>query len=487
MITSTEWGPEIRLTHVSDSANITSNPFGAVRNDTVFVAFSLHLYGDDSPFLIASFDGGEIWSDIWCVSNEDTADAASHTFVSYYNDRLNLCGRATGTEEFRDYNIYSKFSDDLGVNWSWPRWFFERGQRLISKQGGTSDLDTLIFGFFLHRDDHDRSVDTLKTTWSVDNGENWSDLRGGIRLYKNFDNYWFWLRYSLGRIHLLYQDSSSVENLTEVFYAHSEDWGESWSTPSVISDNCCQHSQWPYLFATEDGILIASWYDYKYGSGGDGFAGDILYRMTTDNGETWGEEMQLTDHHEATASRSFICGNQVGILWEDTRFSFFTPEFYYAESSDFGQTWSDEIRLTEAPGATTSPDLHQEGGELFLFWNDARHDPPFGEEVYFRKGEISQTSIEAPNGSLPNRHRLESYPNPFNSTTVLTLGGWEGGDVEIKIYDILGNLARTLLAKEGKATWDALDNSGRKVSSGIYFARARGTAGYSTVKLIYLR
>ena len=80
LITSTEWGPEIRLTYVSDSVNITSNPFGAVRNDTVFVAFSLHLYGDDSPFLIASFNGGELWSEIWCVSNEDTADAASHFY-----------------------------------------------------------------------------------------------------------------------------------------------------------------------------------------------------------------------------------------------------------------------------------------------------------------------------------------------------------------------------------------------------------------------
>jgi hypothetical protein len=421
------------------------------------------------------------------VTNIDTAQLASHTFVNFYGNRLNVCGKATNTEDFYYSKTYAKHSDDQGLNWSDPDWFFERGQHFIGKQAGTSKLDTLIFGFFHQLDHRDRRVDTLKTTCSFDNGENWSGLRGGIHLYKNFDNYWFWLRYSQERLHVLYQDSSSIENLTEVFYAHSDDWGENWSNPIVVSDNCCQHSQWPYLFAAGNGDLIASWYDYKYGSGGDGFAGDILFRLSTDNGDTWGEERQLTDHHEATASRSFIYGSQIGILWQDSRSGFFTPEFYYAESSDFGQTWSDEIRLTEAPGATTSPDLHQEGGELFLFWNDARHDPPFGEEVYFRKGEISQTSIEAPNGSLPNRHRLESYPNPFNSTTVLTLGGWEGGDVEIKIYDILGNLARTLLAKEGKATWDALDNSGRKVSSGIYFARARGTAGYSTVKLIYLR
>ena len=487
LITSTVWGPEIRLTYVSDSLNITSDPFTAVHHDTIFVSFSMQLSWGSAPFLLASFDGGENWSDIWCVTNDDTAQLASHPFVNYYGSRLNLCGRAGYTDDFNYYKTYSKYSSDFGITWSEPRWFFERGQHFIGKQAGTSKLDTLIFGFFHQKDNRDRPVDTLKTTCSIDNGETWSDLRGGIHLYKNFDNYWFWLRYSLGRLHLLYQDSSSVENLTEVFYAHSEDWGESWSTPTVVSDDSCQHLQWPYLFASADGKLIASWFDYKYGYGGSGFTGDILYRISTDNGESWGEEMQLTNHHEATASRSYIYGNQIGILWQDSRSGFFIPEFYYAESFDLGQTWGDEIRLTNAPGITDSPDLCLEGDELFLFWEDARHDPPFGEELYFRKAEIVETFVESKVKSVPTVPLLSSYPNPFNSTTVLTLSGSEGGDMTIEILNIMGRSIRTLSTKEGKATWDATDNFGRKVSSGIYFARVETSQNSNTLKLLYLK
>ncbi len=218
-----------------------------------------------------------------------------------------------------------------------------------------------------------------------------------------------------------------------------------------------------------------------FGVGGEGFAGDILYRISTDNGESWGEEMQLTDHHEASASRSFINGDHIGILWQDSRISFFAPEFYYTESFDLGQTWTEELRLTDAPGATSSPDLHLQEDRLYLFWTDARDNPPFIDDVYFRRGRVTQTSIAEGGVSLPDRLQLSSYPNPFNSSIILTLEGYKGGDAEIKIFDITGAHIKTLSTREGKATWDATDNAGRKVASGIYFARGRAAQSSNTL------
>ena len=485
--TRTIWNPELRLTYISDSLGISSNPHATVCGDTIFVSFGLNMPWATAPFLISSMDGGGSWSDIWCITNEDTAQSASSVYINYFDHTLNVGGKAAFTDEFNYYNMYSKYSNDLGISWSEPHFLFNQGQQYIGKYGGASNLDTLFFGFFHERDYHSIPIDTLKTAYSCDNGENWSDLRGGIRLYNNFDNYWLSLRYSMGRVHLLYQDSSSIENLTEIFYAYSEDWGESWKSPAVVSDDSSQHSQWPYLYASPDGMLIASWYDYKYGYGGGGFTGDILYRISTDNGESWGEEMQLTDHHEATASRSFVNGNHIGILWEDHRTGFFVPEFYYAESFDLGQTWSEEIRLTDAQGETMSPDLHFENGELLLFWEDARDNPPFQEEIYFRKAEITETSTNDGEPRIPQTFSLISHPNPFNSRTILTLKGMEGGDAEIRIFDVTGAFVKTLSTREGKASWDATDNSGQKVSSGIYFARVETPQGATAIKILYLK
>ena len=484
--TRTIWNPEIRLTYISDSLGISSHPFGTIYYDTLFVSFGLSLPWGSAPFLIRSMDGGGSWSDIWCITNEDTAQSASSLYINYFDHTLNVGGKAAFTDDFNYYNMYTKYSNDLGISWSEPQFLFNQGQQYIGKYGGASNLDTLLFGFFHVKDYHRIPIDTLKTAYSCDNGETWSSLHDAFWHHTNFDNYWFWLRYSMGRIHLLYQDSSSIENLTEIFYTHSEDWGESWKNPAVVSDDSCQHSQWPYLYASPDGMLIASWFDYKFGYGGGGFTGDILYRTSTDNGDSWGEEMQLTGHHEATASRSFVNGNHIGILWEDHRTGFFVPEFYYAESFDLGQTWTPEFRMTEAPGNTDSPDMHFTNNTLFLVWLDARDNPPFLSEVYFRKAEITETSTGNGEPRIPQTFSLISYPNPFNSRTVLTFKGMEGGDAEIRIFDVTGAFVKTLSTREGKASWDATDNSGRKVSSGIYFARVitKGFDG-SCAKMIY--
>lgn len=59
---------------------------------------------------------------------------------------------------------------------------------------------------------------------------------------------------------------------------------------------------------------------------------------------------------------------------------------------------------------------------------------------------------------------IRNHPNPFNSTTT------------ISIYNILGQKVRTLVnenrnAGEHSAIWDCRDSSGQPVGSGIYFCR----------------
>jgi hypothetical protein len=87
---------------------------------------------------------------------------------------------------------------------------------------------------------------------------------------------------------------------------------------------------------------------------------------------------------------------------------------------------------------------------------------------------------------------LSVYPNPFNSITTVTLKDSKGGDVSIGIYDITGRLIRKLetINKEGgeiRAAWDARDNSGKEVSSGVYFARVKTPQAVNIKKLLYLR
>jgi len=83
---------------------------------------------------------------------------------------------------------------------------------------------------------------------------------------------------------------------------------------------------------------------------------------------------------------------------------------------------------------------------------------------------------------------LSNYPNPFNSSTIISYSHDISG--EIRIYDISGQLARVLRIKSGsggQVTWDGTNQRGERLSSGIYFARAKSISGLETMKMLYMK
>jgi hypothetical protein len=74
-------------------------------------------------------------------------------------------------------------------------------------------------------------------------------------------------------------------------------------------------------------------------------------------------------------------------------------------------------------------------------------------------------------------YELRNSPNPFNpSTTISFLHGNEQNKLlQIEIFNLKGQKIKTvsviLSVVEGSAIWDGNDESGKQVSSGLYFAR----------------
>jgi hypothetical protein len=68
------------------------------------------------------------------------------------------------------------------------------------------------------------------------------------------------------------------------------------------------------------------------------------------------------------------------------------------------------------------------------------------------------------------------YPNPFNSSTMISYQLPEDGLVRIDIFNIMGQRVRTIVHMEQRAgyqtaTWNASNDARVPVSSGIYFVR----------------
>lgn len=111
-------------------------------------------------------------------------------------------------------------------------------------------------------------------------------------------------------------------------------------------------------------------------------------------------------------------------------------------------------------------------------------------------------TIHEQSPALPQGYSLsENYPNPFNPVTRIqySVGSRQikaaynpSQHVSIKVYNIMGQLVRTLVDEDKlpgsyQVVWDGKDQGGEEVASGIYFCRLKSEEYVETKKMILLR
>jgi hypothetical protein len=97
-----------------------------------------------------------------------------------------------------------------------------------------------------------------------------------------------------------------------------------------------------------------------------------------------------------------------------------------------------------------------------------------------------RTSVTNDKSVVPTQYSLsQNYPNPFNPTTQIDFAIPKAGNVQIIIYDAIGNEVATLVNKympQGKYT---VDWNASTLASGIYLYRIQ-TNDFSMVKKMVL-
>ncbi len=82
-----------------------------------------------------------------------------------------------------------------------------------------------------------------------------------------------------------------------------------------------------------------------------------------------------------------------------------------------------------------------------------------------------------------------NYPNPFNPTTNISFALPVDSKVSLKLYNVAGQLVRTLVnetmpAGNHTVTWDGSNSNGEKVASGIYFYKLNAGDFSKTMKMV---
>jgi hypothetical protein len=130
-----------------------------------------------------------------------------------------------------------------------------------------------------------------------------------------------------------------------------------------------------------------------------------------------------------------------------------------------------DVQLID-PELSTSYDLRQQSEVTF----QASGDELF-KELRIIVGEpevVSENDFDV--NQKPNRFALlQNHPNPFNPTTSIRYLLPEQTTISLTIYNILGKEVATLIKNEPRTAgiftlkWNAKDNSGIPVPSGVYF------------------
>jgi hypothetical protein len=135
-------------------------------------------------------------------------------------------------------------------------------------------------------------------------------------------------------------------------------------------------------------------------------------------------------------------------------------------------------------------------GVDFSYWYTIGSSPSSRQEnlsaILTSFGESSSKGI-ATGAPAAKPFFARNYPNPFNPITKIEFSVPKAGDVSVKIYNVRGELVRTLVDEHMDASdlvvreWNGTDTHGAAVASGVYFYETRTNGNVKVNKMALVK
>ena len=134
---------------------------------------------------------------------------------------------------------------------------------------------------------------------------------------------------------------------------------------------------------------------------------------------------------------------------------------------------------------------------LLIFWpsgvEQVLTDVATNQRLLVKEGDDTPTAVEEVGESVPETFALEqNYPNPFNSGTMIDFSVAELGEVELSVFNLVGQQVRNLVSGvygpgQFRVDWDGRDSTGQEVASGVYTYRLNTGAVVKARRMTLLR
>ncbi len=258
----------------------------------------------------------------------------------------------------------------------------------------------------------------------------------------------------------------------------------------LVNDDEGDNSQGsPSVAVDGSGNFIITWSDKRnndaydiyaqiYNSSGQPRGGNFLVNDAIDNRSQYFPSVAMD------SSGNFI------VIWLDTRNG--NQEIYAQRFDTMGKIGQNfKIHSYNQKYFRSGYDVVLTNNRVIVTWEDyvVRGQ---GFDVFAKMYEFKEpvTVVDEPNQQIDSFELLNCYPNPFNMSTSIEFNVATAVDVTLDIFNIRGQKINELFsgfknAGKHRLVWDATDQYGAQVSSGIYLIEIRA-GGYRKVQKVVL-
>jgi hypothetical protein len=474
-----EWGEVKQISNTATQAFVSK---------ILVVGDTIHLiYSAGSAFYHNSFDQGKTWSQSKVIVPSESLQTQENMqpFAAEGSRLYYVYQNPNPTHNYESVKLLR--STNSGRTWLEPKILARGG--VNPRTYGVPLVTAYENYIYVAMRRHGLSPFIYYLTRSTDYGETWDSLRQITFVQTYYDLWGELVAAANGRVYFVISRNVSPSPY-EIVFKTSTDYGATWSDDLLLSTADTYSSLQPEIEIGDSDIIYVCWQDAKYGSiGGGGAAKTTLLRKSSDYGITWSPEIRVSPLASAVHSSMSVVGRAIHVAWDDERNGSTRSRVMYRMSSNGGTSWCDEDSIGKALQTNGERDIAAKGNDIYLVWSSSNNSPPYTTQVYFRKGQNIIMGYRE--NELKNNEQIinivENYPNPFNNTTTITYTLIQSCNIALNVYDILGNNVALLEHARKEAGLYTVPFNGATLSTGTYFISLETNRGRSVQKIFLIK
>lgn len=160
----------------------------------------------------------------------------------------------------------------------------------------------------------------------------------------------------------------------EIYNSHSTDAGVNWLTNERLTYD--DAVSWCPSVSVSGQFVGVVWYDLRDGNY------EIYFKHSSDGGNSWGADIRLSNGAYASYNPSvFASGSIIHVALYEIYYDY---KLYYKKTTDGGKSWSINELLTNTSAATFNPSLSVSDSVVHVVWYDTRHS---NSEIYYKRDQ----------------------------------------------------------------------------------------------------